>query len=567
MPTDNDSRSEVKIVTDGDAPSPGRLFREAFLDKNLVTFEECSTHYESMTPDELMNEMAFLFSSQVRAVPFGFSSGRYNAFLVSLIDCAASRRELDNRQRSKLVNIAIDIREYLHNRTAEDKRDALDKAFGATVERVKKFSLYPIVGDLVANNTRDYKGEFKINPVGEILEKRNGNFVIPDREVPEKFGFEISPPEENALSVTATGDSHIEQNSARAVCDEGPAVRENLNVPDDAEEFLRIEKEWRETLRKGGGDTPALIDELMPAIRAEAIRRKNTAWDFEMLISDAANLIDDIETWLDMPEFEHGQSSGKPRSKYDRFGKLKCIWRVWRDDAIENGAAHWRVEGGWRLPVNVDDLEGSLRKYVARPWLAHPLLDWALLGGWLLGSAHQWRENLNGRLVNELTTIWDERELSHVLHQKSDSMMPLLDAPETEDKLRHYDVPFNWKHALLCVIIATTCLYFWPTWWPAIVSAVVAWLILDRWISVRWIGTKLTKTADVIKRERPPLRAIKAAWIATNSQAIDLDDLMEKIRRAENCGLQLTPGFRALLALVRERHGRVLRIVSPFPHP
>lgn len=120
-----------------DEPSPGRLFIDDFLDKNLVEFDECSAHYESMTPVELVDEMTFLFGRQTLAIRFELSSKRYYAFLDSLVHCAANNRDLTNHQRSQLVNMAIDVRAYVRNRTAEDWREAFDKALSAFGEQLK----------------------------------------------------------------------------------------------------------------------------------------------------------------------------------------------------------------------------------------------------------------------------------------------------------------------------------------------------------------------------------------------------------------------------------------------
>lgn len=170
-------------MADEDEFSPGRLFIEAFLDKNLVGFDECRTHYEGMTPDELANELAFLFSKPVTAIAFDFSGSRYYAFLVALVQCAASFRDLTNDQRSKLVNMAIDARDYVRSRTEEGKRKALEEAISTTLRRIKIYELYPTVSDLVSKGMRDYVGHFPANPVWEVLEEQDGKFVIPNDQV------------------------------------------------------------------------------------------------------------------------------------------------------------------------------------------------------------------------------------------------------------------------------------------------------------------------------------------------------------------------------------------------
>jgi hypothetical protein len=194
-------------VTDDDEPSPGRLFIDAFLDKNLVGFDECRTYYEGMTPDELVDELGFLFSKPAMAIRFDFSGNRYYAFLVSLVQCAASCRDLRDNQRSKLINMAIDVRDYVRDRTAEDKRKTLDNALSATLDYIRLYELYPVVSDLVAGGVRDYAGNFPTSPVGEILNKPKGAFAVPNDQVPGLL-FNDGPGSAEAIRVYlhANGD-------------------------------------------------------------------------------------------------------------------------------------------------------------------------------------------------------------------------------------------------------------------------------------------------------------------------------------------------------------------------
>jgi hypothetical protein len=152
--------------------SLGRFFIDEFLDKELVDFDDCRSHYETMTPDDLMTEMGFLFSAETLAVPFAFSANRYYAFLVCLIACAGNSRDLSDYRRVQLVNLAIDIHQYVRGRTDEDQREAFDRAFSVGLDEVGTFGLFPKVSELVAEKMRDYSGTFEESVVGQILERR-----------------------------------------------------------------------------------------------------------------------------------------------------------------------------------------------------------------------------------------------------------------------------------------------------------------------------------------------------------------------------------------------------------
>jgi hypothetical protein len=150
---------------------PGKLFIAEFLDKELVAYDECSKHYESMTLDQLMDEMKFLFEPATRAIPFGFTGRRYYAFSTAFVDCIANLRGLPDRERSQLTDMAITLFQYNRNRTAESSREALAKAQAATLDGITTYALYPKVGELIASETTGYDGVFEEGVVGQILEK------------------------------------------------------------------------------------------------------------------------------------------------------------------------------------------------------------------------------------------------------------------------------------------------------------------------------------------------------------------------------------------------------------
>jgi hypothetical protein len=91
-------------------------------------------------------------------------------------------------QRSELVKTAIEVRQYVESRTADDQREALETAVAATLENVKTFGVFPQVAELIVKEIVDYSGQFQPNQVGEIIEKKaNGEFRIPDDKVVSRF--------------------------------------------------------------------------------------------------------------------------------------------------------------------------------------------------------------------------------------------------------------------------------------------------------------------------------------------------------------------------------------------
>ena len=151
--------------------SPLELYMEEFVKRNLVSFDECRNFYEKMLPDELVREVDFLLAERTLLIPFKFTNKRYYAFFVSLVHCAANFRNLPDRQRTLLVDLAINLRQIMRKLTAVDQRGAFDKALAVTFDAVRRFDLFPVVSDLIENETRNYKGEFSVNPIGEILER------------------------------------------------------------------------------------------------------------------------------------------------------------------------------------------------------------------------------------------------------------------------------------------------------------------------------------------------------------------------------------------------------------
>ncbi len=307
----------------------------------------------------------------------------------------------------------------------------------------------------------------------------------------------------------------------------------------------------------------------MPAIRAEAVRRakehfippgcreEQPSWKhFEDMVGEAVEIIDLIQVLLNIPELNY--RSEKSSSQNDRFGARKRIWRIWPSDAVENGAPEWRTKDGWEYPVNVEELEDSICAYIARPWLAHPVLDWALLSGWLLGSAHNRRRDLrSGFLMFESKHSLGSKKNN--FGKFTERMMTRVDDPAGAEQIRCDQLKFSWTHTLVCVIFSIVAIYIVPNWWPIVVTVLATWLFVKRSFERR-LNRFRRGLASVIEHESNAMKAIKAAWAETNSQAIELDDLSEKVKAAEAVGLKLSPGFRSLLSVIRGRHGRVLAV-------
>jgi hypothetical protein len=218
-------------VADDGEPSPGKLFIDAFLEKNLVSFDKCRTHYERMTPDELVFETSFLFSKPTMSIPFAFTFDRYCAFFDSLVRCAASFRDLTRDQRTLLVNMAIDVRDYVRSRAREDQRQKLDDWLNATLDYFKKFGMYPTVGDLIGNGERNYSGVFPSNPVGEMLAERDGTHIVPSHLVPSLI-FDEGPQGAETVSayLRATGDTAHLENAGWSLLRQSGAIGDDNKV-------------------------------------------------------------------------------------------------------------------------------------------------------------------------------------------------------------------------------------------------------------------------------------------------------------------------------------------------
>lgn len=144
-------------------------FRVEFLDKHLVTFEQCAFAYATLGLDQLLTETAFLISPAMRAVPFASSGRRYYALMDALVRRVGDVQPLVDRERSRLVNMCIDVVEYVRRQTPASSRDDFERALAATLDSVDLFGRYPQVAQLVADGTRDYLGPFKENEIGSIL--------------------------------------------------------------------------------------------------------------------------------------------------------------------------------------------------------------------------------------------------------------------------------------------------------------------------------------------------------------------------------------------------------------
>jgi len=163
-------------MSDDKTPSLGRLFLSEFADKNLVEYDECTAHYEALSSDDMIEEMEFLFNPPIWSISFNFTSQRYYAFLSAIINLAGRTRNLSNKQRSILINIAILIRSKIRPRISPEKLAGFNKAVNFTLDTIRMYGLYPTIADLIDKEVMNYDGEFPTNAIGEIIERR------PDQE-------------------------------------------------------------------------------------------------------------------------------------------------------------------------------------------------------------------------------------------------------------------------------------------------------------------------------------------------------------------------------------------------
>ena len=144
-------------------------FRAEFLDKHLVTFEQCAFAYASLDVPRLLTEMAFLISPRLRAVPFASSGRRYYALMDALVRRVGTTEGFTDRERARFVNICIDLVEYARRQTPPGNRGDFERALAATLDSVDLLGRYPQVAQLVGDGTRDYQGPFRENEIGSIL--------------------------------------------------------------------------------------------------------------------------------------------------------------------------------------------------------------------------------------------------------------------------------------------------------------------------------------------------------------------------------------------------------------
>ena len=144
------------------------LFQTEFLAKDLVTFDQCFAFYSRLEFSDLLAEMKLLFSPAILDIPFSQSGRRYYAFMNVLIRCAADSREVDSAQRSKLVNICIDVCEYLKRRTPDQSKASFHQALAFTLDTIDTFGLYPQVATLITQGVRDYDGPYEANAIAAL---------------------------------------------------------------------------------------------------------------------------------------------------------------------------------------------------------------------------------------------------------------------------------------------------------------------------------------------------------------------------------------------------------------
>lgn len=149
----------------------GRIFVEEFIAKNLAAFDECREHYRQMSPAQLISELEFMYTEEVFQISFSLTSERHFALLNALTEAAGNFRGISDKQRAALVSLALIFRDYVKERLPQEKQLFLEKAFASSIDGIARFGLFPLVGELLEKNVRDYVGEFPTGVIGEILER------------------------------------------------------------------------------------------------------------------------------------------------------------------------------------------------------------------------------------------------------------------------------------------------------------------------------------------------------------------------------------------------------------
>jgi hypothetical protein len=325
-----------------------------------------------------------------------------------------------------------------------------------------------------------------------------------------------------------------------------------LNItPTDTENaaLRQVEFEWRDALKQdNAGDVASIMIDLMDAIRAEAksreVRGRATSRVFDELLRDANSLVSSIRSYVNSHECHSDSVAAQKTTPTTRY-----IWRVWPIDAVENGAPEWRaVKGGWYGPIAREELEESVEQYLQQPWLAHPMLDWALIGGWLLNAAQDLRTAMETELLAS-ESYRSGRRFGAVTAAR----LALVDSAQGGSALRQIKLKFRWKHALCCSLLGIMIAMIFPDHPQRIAIATGAWVAFDHWFTVRSDRAELNALADKIDRYSAALHAYKAAWLATNIPAIDVRQLAKRIEEAKSFGLSLSPSIQRLLVAIGTR--------------
>jgi hypothetical protein len=142
----------------------------------------------------------------------------------------------------------------------------------------------------------------------------------------------------------------------------------------------------------------------------------------------------------------------------------------------------------------------------------------------------------------------------------ANATMDLIDASDGAAQLRQIKYRSNWKHGVFCICLAAIAVFFKPEHWLSICGILICWFAFNYWFELRSFRKVVADLAADIERDSAAMQKVKAAWLATNATAMDLDDVAGKVWAAEQAGLPISPGYRALLSAIRERHCRVLAV-------
>lgn len=349
--------------------------------------------------------------------------------------------------------------------------------------------------------------------------------------------------------------------------------------------LLAIEQDClcTESLAEEPDETIRIITEMLPAFRSYAMQINMNDRDYEALIWSARGVLYDLQRDLDVPELEQ-HSAILPKGfvknedpKKDRFGKPKKLWHIYAEEVFFEGSKRWAWcdKPGYQLynsPVSEPEFIDSITAaYLAKPYMYHPYIDWALINAYLLDTGRRYIEKTFERygaeFVNDkldwLPYAGDYRTRTDDFRNIGPCLWHMAQNPsEFENVVKKW---MSWKSYLLSPylplwLIISTVLFYWgePIWG----GLVIGLGILDLRSSYKSAQKKIDKASIELKKLKNEFHTLKTAWGTANSPAINPIEIRERVKRVEELNITYPATFHALIGSVINRHGSTLSVAE-----